>query len=114
MNGFLSMSSYSMADGRTARVLVFDNDALPTGERPALEGTDVLVEIHEGDRAPRRLAAGSTGPGGVYGFATPPDVDSERIALRVAASGFNPRRLTLDGRSLAIDLRDALYRRGSA
>ncbi|UCE84880.1 MAG: alkaline phosphatase family protein [Deltaproteobacteria bacterium] len=98
------------SDGRTARVLVSDNDATSSGERPALEGAEVLVEIHEREGAPRRLAGGRTGAGGVYGFATPPDVDSERIAVRVSAPGFNPRRLTLDGRSLVIDLCNALYR----
>ena len=50
-----------------------------------------------------------TGPGGVFGFATPSDVASEQLVVRVAHEGFNPRRLTLDGRRLAIDLRDALY-----
>jgi hypothetical protein len=106
----LAVAVERASDGRTARVLVSDNDALPSGERPDLEGAEVLVEIHEVEGSPRRLATGTTGPGGVYGFATPPDVDSERIAVRVDARGFNPRRLTLDGRSLAIDLRDALYR----
>jgi arylsulfatase A-like enzyme len=106
----LAVAVERASDGRTARVLVNDNDALPSGERPDLEGAEVLVEIHEVEGSPRRLAKGTTGPGGVYGFATPPDVDSERIAVRVSARGFNPRRLTLDGRSLAIDLRDTLYR----
>jgi hypothetical protein len=106
----LAVAAERAADGRTARVLVRDADALPSGERPVLEGGEVLVEIHEGEAArARELARGRTGPGGVFGFATPSDVPSERIAVVVRAEGFNPRRLRLDGRRLAVDLRAALY-----
>ena len=75
-----------------------------------LEGAEVIVELHEGEAArPRELARGRTGPGGVYGFGTPSDVASDRIALSVRHPDFNPRRVRLDGKRLAIDLRAALY-----
>lgn len=97
------------ADGRTARVRVEENDALPSGERPAVEGAEVLVEIHEQGTEPRRLTRGHTGAGGVFGFGTPSEVPDDRLVVRVAKQGFNPRRLCLDGRRLALDLRHALY-----
>jgi len=99
------------ADGRTARVLVAENDALPTGERPPVEGAEVIVEAHAPGTPgqPRRVATGRTGPGGVFGFATPSDLPPASLAVVVTHEGFNPRRLRLDGRALAIDLREALY-----
>jgi hypothetical protein len=98
------------ADGRTARVLVRENDALPSGEQPPVEGAEIRVEVHEkeGARA-RQLASGTTGPGGVYGFATPSEISSERIAIAIHREGFNPRHVRLDGHRLALDLRRALY-----
>lgn len=98
-------------DGRTARVLVCDNDALPSGEKPPCDGAEVVVEGHRGGEAPCVLARGRTGPEGVFGFATPSDLASEQIALAVRAAGRNPRHLRLDGRRLALDLRAALYGR---
>jgi len=97
------------ADGRTARVTVHENDPLPSGERPPVEDAEVRVELHEPGAAPRRLVEGRTGPGGVYGFATPSDVDSVALAVSVHAPGRNPRRLLLDGTRLAVDPRRALY-----
>ena len=98
------------ADGRTGRVIVTEGDALPSGERPALECAEVIVELQEGEAAPvRELARGRTGAGGVFGFSTPSEIASERIALSVQHPGFNPRRVRLDGRRLAVDLRAALY-----
>jgi hypothetical protein len=96
-------------DGRTARVFVRDNDALPTGEKPDVEGAEVVVEGHREGEAPFVLARGATGPDGVFGFATPSDLASEHVALSVRAPGRNPRRVRLDGRRLALDLRKALY-----
>jgi hypothetical protein len=98
-------------DGRTARVIVSENDALPTGERPPVEGAEVRVELH-GERSegvPRVVASGRTGPGGVFGFATPSDVDSCDLALVVRAHGRNARHLRLDGASLSLDPRELLY-----
>jgi len=98
------------ADGRTARVIVTEGDALSSGERPALEGAEVIVEVHEGEAArARELIHGRTGAAGVFGFSTPSEIASERIALSVRHSDFNPRRLRLDGKRLAVDLRAALY-----
>jgi len=95
-------------DGRTGRVIVTENDALPTGERPAVEGAQVIVsEEHWGER--REITRGRTDAGGVYGFATPPSVATDKLVVEVAAAGFNPRELTLDGQPRALDLREALY-----
>jgi hypothetical protein len=97
------------ADGRTGRVLVAELDALPTGEQPAVEGAEVVIELHAEGEAPRAIARGQTGPGGVFGFPTPPEVESPRIGVAVRAPGRNPRHLLLDGTTLALDLRKALY-----
>jgi phosphonoacetate hydrolase len=96
-------------DGRTARVFVRDNDALPSGEKPGVEGAEVSVEGHREGEAPVVLARGTTGEDGVFGFATPSDLASEHIGLAVRAPGRNPRHVRLDGRRLALDLRTALY-----
>jgi hypothetical protein len=103
------------SDGRTARVLVSENDALASGEHLPIEGAEVLVEAHaaRAEGQPRRVAHGRTGPGGVFGFATPSDVPPDELAVVVRAEGRNPRRLRLDGRCLALDLRAALYGRAS-
>ncbi len=99
------------ADGRTARVLVCENDALPSGERPPVEGAEVIVEAHapQTEGQPRRVAGGRTGPGGVFGFSTPSDLDARDLAVVVRAEGRNPRRVRLDGRALAIDAAAVLY-----
>lgn len=97
-------------DLRTARVIVTEADALASGEHPVLEGADVIVESHEGEGArARELIRGRTGAGGVFGFSTPSEIASERIALSVRHPDFNPRRVRLDGKRLAVDLRAALY-----
>jgi hypothetical protein len=98
-------------DGRTARVLVADNDADASGERPALGGVEVVVEAHRPGAAPRAIAHGMTSADGIFGFATPSDADSKQIALSLRAPGFNPRHVLLDGTRLALDLREALYGR---
>jgi len=98
------------ADGRTARVIVSDSDALASGERPAIAGAEVIAELHEGGAArARELVRGRTGEGGVFGFSTPSEIASERIAISVRHPGLNPRRIRLDGKRLAVDLRAALY-----
>ncbi len=96
-------------DGRTGRVFVFENDPLPSGERPPAEGARVVIALHEEGHEPRELVAGTTGPGGVYGFGVPSDVPSDQLVLSISKDGFNRRHLRLDGRSLAVDLRAALY-----
>ncbi len=91
-------------------MIVAEGDALASGERPALEGAEVMVELHEGEATrARELVRGRTGAAGVFGFSTPSEIASERIALSVQHPGFNPRRVRLDGRRLAVDLRAALY-----
>jgi hypothetical protein len=96
-------------DGRTARALVFENDADASGKRPALEGAEVSALLEPTGDAPRTLASGRTAAGGVFGFATPAEIDSSQIVVQVRAEGFNPRRLRLDGCGTALDLRAALY-----
>ena len=48
------------------------------------------------------MASGTTGPGGVFGFATPGDAASEALFVRVEAPGFNAREVRLDGRTLTL------------
>ncbi len=90
-------------DGRTARVVVADNDVDATGERPAVEGAEVVVQ----DGAERTIATLRTNADGIAGFATP--IDAGHFVVAVRHPDFNPRRLRLDGTSLALDLRRALY-----
>jgi hypothetical protein len=109
----LAVSVERAPDGRSARVQVCDNDALPSGERPGVEGAEVVVEGHRSGEAPLVLARGSSGLDGVFGFATPSDLDSAQIAIVVRAPGRNPRHVRLDGKRLVLDLREALYGRTS-
>ncbi len=97
------------ADGRTGRVRVFENDALEDGVRPAFEGAEVAIELERPGAQPETLVVGRTGPGGVFGFVTPAALDSSDFRVRVAAEGFNPRSLRLDGTCPVMDLRRALY-----
>ena len=94
-------------DGRTARVIVRDNDADPSGEKPAIAGADVLVHAGGG----RAVASLTTNDAGIAGFATPADLPPSEIALVVRHAEFNPRHLRLDGTNFAIDLRQELYGR---
>lgn len=105
----LAVDVERMADGRTGRVIVTDNDALPSGERPPVEGAEVIVEAHTEGEKPRVVARGTTGPGGVYGFPTPSSLAAEALAVSIRAPGFNARHLRLDGTNLALDLRSLLY-----
>jgi len=92
-------------DGRTARVIVRDNDADTSGEKPPIAGAAVRVLTAQD----QTLAALTTNAAGLAGFATPADVPPRDIVLSVHHPDFNPRHLRLDGRNLAIDLRRALY-----
>ncbi len=96
-------------DGRTGRVAVSELDALPNGERPPVEGAEVLVETHSPGEPPVLLARGRTDANGLFAFPTPNDVPSAAVAVSVRADGFNPRHLLLDGTNLALDLRAHLY-----
>lgn len=91
-------------DGRTARVLVCDNDPDTSGEKPPIAGAEVHVHApHSG------LLTLSTNAAGIAGFATPADVPPGEIVLTVQHPDFNPRHLRLNGTNLAIDLRRELY-----
>lgn len=96
-------------DMRTARVTVLDNDADDVGERAPLVDADVQVHHHREGEQPREVARGHTDANGLFGFATPSDVDSVDITVSVSAAGRNPRRVRLDGSRLGIDLRAALF-----
>jgi hypothetical protein len=105
----LAVTPERAPDGRSARVGVADNDADASGERPPIAGAEVVVEAHRPGAAPRVIARGATGDDGLFGFATPSDLESHRIGIRVSRKGFNARHLLLDGTRLALDLRAALY-----
>jgi len=93
------------ADGRTARVLVLDNDADVSGEKPPVAGAEVLVQ---GPGA-SPIAKVFTDEAGLGGFATPAAARPGEIVLAVHHHDYNPRHLRLDGTNLAIDLRSELY-----
>ena len=95
-------------DRRTGRVFVHENDALASGERPAIEGAAIRVDVVRGDDR-REVARGRTGAGGVFGFPVPSDVASRDVTITVDAEGFNTRRIRLDGTSVVPDLVAALY-----
>src|SRR5262249_50026963 len=99
-------------DGRTARVIVCDNDADESGEKPPVVDAEVLVHAHpnEGlDQPPRALAKVATNDAGVAGFATPADVPASAVVLSVRHRDYNPRHVRLDGTNLVVDLRKELY-----
>lgn len=100
----LAVTVERAADGRTARVVVRANDADADGRHAPVTGAEVAVTSGED-----RLATGTTDAGGRYGFATPGHLDAEQITVTVTAPGFNPRNLLLDGTSVVLDLRSALY-----
>jgi hypothetical protein len=92
-------------DGRSGRALVFDNDANAEGEHASIVGARLVVS----DNADGVVARAISGSDGVAGFALPADVRASDMRLAVEAEGFNARHLLLDGSSLAVDLREALY-----
>jgi hypothetical protein len=92
-------------DGRTARVIVLDNDPDVSGEKPPVVGAEVRVH----SRPDTLVATVTTNAAGIAGFATPSDVPPHAIVVSVRHPDFNPRHLRLDGTNLAIDLRRELY-----
>ena len=92
-------------DGRTAKVIVCDNDADASGEKSPIAGAEVRV-LGANDQA---VASLQTNAMGVAGFSTPADVAPRDLVLSVHHPDYNPRHLRLDGTNLAIDLRRALY-----
>ena len=101
----LDVSVEPAPDGRTARVVVCDNDPDTSGERPPLAGAEVRVHSNPD----KLLASLSTNAAGVAGFSTPADVPPHAISVSVHHPDYNPRHLRLDGTNLAIDLRRVLY-----
>ncbi|MGH7789195.1 MAG: alkaline phosphatase family protein, partial [Candidatus Binatia bacterium] len=101
----LAVSVEPASDGRTARVVVCDNDADRAGECPPVPGADVLVQAPHGVV----LAHLTTNSSGLAGFATPSDVPPGEIVVVVRHADYNPRHVRLDGRNVAIDLRAELY-----
>lgn len=97
------------ADGRTGRVGVAELDLDVHGERPPVEDAQVEIHAHLPGREPRLVARGRTDANGLYGFATPSDVATDHLVVSVHADGFNARHLRLDGSTLGVDLRRALY-----
>jgi len=95
-------------DGRTAQVSVLDNDADTTGERPPVEGAEILVTDH----VDGLVARTKTDAGGNAGIAIPADLLPSELRIAVRAEGFNPRHMLLDGSNLALDLRQVLYGAG--
>jgi len=96
-------------DHRTARVCVTANDADTSGEHSPVSGAEVVVMSHKTGRPAREIARGVTDGNGLFGFATPSDTPSSRLAISVRAAGYNPRHVLLDGTQLGIDLRAVLY-----
>ncbi|MBI2767776.1 MAG: alkaline phosphatase family protein [Chloroflexi bacterium] len=92
-------------DGRTANVVVLDNDVDMTGTKPPVARAALLVSDHRDGR----VASAATDTQGIAGFVIPADLRASELRLSVRAEGFNPRHLLLDGTNLAVDLRAALY-----
>ncbi|MBI5948899.1 MAG: alkaline phosphatase family protein [Chloroflexi bacterium] len=92
-------------DGRTARLLVVDNDADHRGEKPPVAGAEVRVSDHRDGLVARTR----TDSEGAAGIAIPADLDPGDLRVAIRADGFNPRHMLLDGTNLALDLRRALY-----
>src|SRR5262245_48063137 len=92
-------------DGRTGRVIVCDNDADASGEKPPIEGAEVIVRSTAG----RVIARATTNSAGIAGFPTPADLAHTDVVVHVQHPDFNPRHVRLDGTNVAIDLRHELY-----
>jgi hypothetical protein len=93
-----------VAHGRAVRVRVRDNDADGSGEKPPLENAEVDVYSSSG----LVVARVRTDAAGIAAFGIPADITSTNM-VSVRHVDFNPRHLRLDGMSLAVDLRRALY-----
>ena len=78
--------------------------ARASGEKPPIEGVEVLVRGRDGV-----VVSATTNAAGIAGFATPADVAPHDLVVAVRHADFNPRHLRLDGSNLAIDLRRELY-----
>jgi hypothetical protein len=94
------------ADGRTATITVCENDEDENGERPVIEGAEVVVSGPGG----AVLARARTDRHGVAGVPLPPDLAPEEVVVSVHHDRFNPRHLRLDGSSVLPNLRELLYK----
>jgi|CXWL01.1.fsa_nt_gi hypothetical protein len=92
-------------DGRTAMVEVLANDADVSGERPPVEGAEVLLSTH----GAAALGRAKTDAGGTCGFSLPVDVAPSDLYITVRHDEFNPRHLRLDGTPVIEDIRALLY-----
>jgi hypothetical protein len=92
-------------DGRTAMIEVLANDADESGERPPVEGAEVVLS----GRNASVLARASTDAGGTCGLPLPLDVEPDEMYMLVQHADYNPRRLRLDGTPMRDDLRAVLY-----
>ena len=95
-------------DGRTARVIVCDNDADASGEKPPIAGAPRSACSAPTNNSSRRCRPTRWA---WPGSPTPADVAPRDLVLSVHHPDYNPRHLRLDGTNLAIDLRRALYGR---
>jgi phosphonoacetate hydrolase len=101
----LDITVEAAPDGRTARVIVHDNDPDLSGDKPPVANAQVLVHSHP-DTVVAKVTTNDTG---IAGFATPADVPPADIVLSVHHPDYNPRHVRLDGRNLTIDLSRELY-----
>ena len=92
-------------DGRTAQIVVLDNDADPSGEQPPIAHAAILVSDHKDGLVTRT----TTDTNGNAGIAIPADLDPSDLRIAVRAHDFNPRHMLMDGTNLALDLRELLY-----
>jgi phosphonoacetate hydrolase len=92
-------------DLRSIRVTVCDNDHLPDGEHPPLQGVRVVLQRADG----RVLAEATTPEDGRVAFATPADHSDLELRVVVEHPDFNPRHVRGDGASTHEDIRRILY-----
>ena len=93
------------ADGRTATITVLANDADTSGEKPPVAGAEVTVMGPDG----RELLHARTDDHGVVGLPLPAEPPPDDMVVAVQHDEYNPRRVRLDGASVALDLRELLY-----
>jgi len=93
------------SDGRTVTITVTENDPDESGERPPLEGAEVMLR----DPSDRTIGQGRTDAFGVVGLPLPANLPPESIVVSVRHERFNSRQLRLSGEPVTLDLRRALY-----
>jgi hypothetical protein len=97
-------------DGRTAMIEALANDADTSGERPPVEGAEVVLSTHNAPgRSTGVLARATTDAGGTCGLPLPLDVEPSEMFIIVQHDDYNVRRLRLDGTPVREDIRALLY-----